>query len=60
LQQFNFFFLKLSKLLTIVEIFPFAITMKKDDLFCLDETHEEWKKIIQKVEFKRLGTNVEL
>ena len=34
--------------------------MKKDDLFCLDETNEEWMKIMQHVEIRRLGSNQEL
>jgi hypothetical protein len=39
----------LSKLSTIIDVYPYASTAPKDDLFSLDRSHPEWLKIYPKV-----------
>ena len=42
----------LSKLNTMLEMFPFAITLEQIDLFSFDETDEQWLSIKDHVNIK--------
>jgi hypothetical protein len=44
----------------MLQFLPYAITMDKNDILCLDQNHPEWLKIHEHVEIKTLATQQQI